>query len=123
MNVKRTQTFFNKLDIYKCSGGEACLDQKLCSGFHVRCKCLEEFEIPIQEVAFFKDQREKIKRDGGKMTMEGKDIINARKVKKEQDDYQLLVNDDRKHASALKVDKVVREIKRRDCRLVWMRIQ
>ena len=77
MNVKRTQTFFNKLDIYKCSGGEACLDQKLCSGFHVRCKCLEEFEIPIQEVAFFKDQREKIKRDGGKMTMEGKDIINA----------------------------------------------
>ena len=114
MNAKKSSHFVNKLDrlfdivkcqcvIYKCSGGEACFNKEECSGYHVKCKCLVDFIIPDQEVAFIKDQREKIRRDGGQMAMEGKDFINARKLKEELEELK----EEIKHENALKVETVV----------------
>ena len=61
---------------YLCSGPESC------SGFHVACFCPKDNpRIPDMEVAFIKDQREKIGTLGGKQMMEGVDQKEAARVK------------------------------------------
>ena len=61
---------------YLCSGPQSC------SGYHAVCSCALDRRIPHLEVAFIKDQRDKIGTIGGKEMMEGIDRKEASKMQK-----------------------------------------
>ena len=92
-------------EIYKCSGGEACCDKQLCSGYHVRCECSAEFKIPIQEVSFVKDQREKIGIRGGQMVMERLDMKDVKKnIKQLEEDERATKKDEQRKRASLRIE-------------------
>ena len=86
MTKKRACNFVNSLpllfDIISCKckilpctpiTSYLCSDVNTCSGFHVACSCPKDQKIPDLEVAFIKDQREKVGHMGGNLVMEGID--------------------------------------------------
>ena len=48
-----------------------------CDSVHINCSCPKADRIPIIEIGFIKDQREKVGQSGGKMVMNGPDKIVA----------------------------------------------
>ena len=87
LNKKQRDIFFGKLDklfdILVCHcpisvcPGELC-SRKTCPGFHVDCKCEVKDKIPVIELEFIKDQRDKVGHKGN-MQLAGPDRVEARR--------------------------------------------
>ena len=85
LSAKQIQNFKEKLPklfdilicqcrIIPCISREYCqTTEQLCSGFHVICKCPKEQQIPELEIAFIRDQREKVGTLGGNIIEAGVD--------------------------------------------------
>ena len=54
------------------------------NGAHITCNCLKQFKVPTMELAFIKDQREKVGLRGGEMLMAGADKAEARRQAKQK---------------------------------------
>ena len=78
-------TNFEKLfDILVCKCPFFNCDPAVCDPFpceipHINCDCLRDTKIPVIELAFIKDQRDKSGLNGGKMVMKGVDMETAKK--------------------------------------------
>ena len=90
ITAKKKKFFMDNLekifDILTCQCTILDCDPSVCDPPcdipHIQCLCLKKFKIPIIELAFIKDQRDKIGLHGGKMVMDGVDKV----VAKQQED-------------------------------------
>ena len=66
----------------KFSEGSGC--PKDCKSAHIECFCARKFKIPIKDLSFIKDQREKVGHNSGKMVIYGSKQVVAQKLLKKK---------------------------------------
>ena len=114
ITAKKKKFFMDNLDklfdILSCKCPFVECDPTECGSVpcdipHIHCDCLRHLKIPVIELAFIKDQRDKVGLNGGKMVMGGVDKVTAQQQENTKKKKDSKVEKTEEHAEEIEEKK------------------